>query len=93
MALNSKLSRALADVRLQLKTGKTRGTNPRPLSIEEVQALEVRRDQLQAEMLEAKRRRVVARVNTHTTQESEEARRVVREEGGTQERPHSQSLT
>ncbi len=67
MALNSKLSRALADVRRQLKSGKTRGTNPRPLTLEEVQALEVRRDQLQANMLEANRRRLVARVNTHTT--------------------------
>ena len=80
-AMHSKASRDLANVRLQLKLSKTRGTNPRPLTLEEVQSLEVRRDKLQAEMSEAKRRRVVDRVNTHTTQESEETRRAVREEG------------
>ena len=58
MALNGKLSRALADVRRQLKSGKTRGANPRPLTLEEVQALELRRDQLQANMLEPNRRRL-----------------------------------
>ena len=68
-------------MKLQLKSGKTRGTNPRLLTLEEVQSLEVRRDKLQAEMSEAKRRRLVDRVNTHTTQESEETRRAVREEG------------
>ena len=79
--MHSKASRDLANVRLQLKLSKTRGTNPRPLTLEEVQSLEVRRDKLQAEMSEAKRRRLVDRVNTHTTQESEETRRAVREEG------------
>ena len=64
---HSKASRALADIRLQLKTGKTRSANPRDLSPEEVRALEARRDQLQAEMLEARRQRFVARLNAHTT--------------------------
>ena len=83
MVRNSTQSVQLANVQRQLRSGKTRGTNPRPLTLEEVQSLEVRRDKLQAEMSEAKRRRVVDRVNTHThtTQESEETRRAVREEG------------
>ena len=55
----SKQSRDLANVRLQLKTGKTRGSNPRPLSSEEVHALEARRDQLRAEMAGRQRQRVV----------------------------------
>ena len=63
----SKLSRSLANVRVQLKTGKTRSANPRDLSPEEVRALEARRDQLQVEMLEARRKRFVARLNAHTT--------------------------
>ena len=55
MTLNSKLSRRLANVRVQLKTGRTRGPNPRCLSPEEVEALEARRDQLQAEMADRQR--------------------------------------
>ena len=53
----SKQSRDLANVRLQLKSGKTRGSNPRPLSPEEVCALEARRDQLHSEMAGRRRRR------------------------------------
>ena len=58
-------SRTLANVRLQLRTGKTRGSNPRPLSLEEVRALEARRDQLQTEMANRQRQRIVSRVNAH----------------------------
>ena len=76
-----KLNNALGHVREQLKSGKTRGANPRDLSPEEVQALEARRDQLQAEMLEAQRKRVVARVNAHTSGEAEQTREAVRSEG------------
>ena len=73
----SKQSRDLANVRLQLKSGKTRGSNPRPLSSEEVRALEARRDQLQAEMADRQRQRIVNRVNAHTTQEAEQTREAI----------------
>ena len=74
MTLNSKLSRRLANVRVQLKTGKTRGPNPRCLSPKEVEDLEARRDQLHAQMVEDRRQRVVGRVNAHTTREAEQTR-------------------
>ena len=61
----SKQSRHLANVRLQLKSGKTGGSNPRPLSSEEVRALEARRDQLQTEMADRRRQRIANRVNAH----------------------------
>ena len=70
-------SRTLAHVRLQLRTGKTRGSNPRPLSSEEVRALEARRDQLQTEMANRQRQRIVSRVNTHLSQEAERTREVI----------------
>ena len=70
-------SRALANVRLQLRTGKTRGSNPRPLSPEEVSALEARRDELQTEMANRQRQRILSRVNTHTSQEAERTREVI----------------
>ena len=70
-------SRTLANVRLQLRTGKTRGSNPRPLSSEEVRALEARRDQLQTEMANRQRQRIVSRVNTHLSQEAERTREVI----------------
>ena len=57
--VTSKQSRSLADIRLQLKTGKTRSRNPRPLLREEVQNLEARRNQLQAEMKAKKSRATV----------------------------------
>ena len=72
----SKQSRDLANVRLQLKSGKTRGSNPRPLSPEEVCALEARRDQLHSEMAGRRCRRLLLllsrgreRVNNITTKE------------------------
>ena len=70
-------SRTLANVRLQLRTGKTRGSNPRPLSSEEVCALEARRDELQTEMANRQRQRILSRVNTHVTQEAERTREVI----------------
>jgi len=73
----SKQSWDLANVRLQLKSGKTRGSNPRPLSTEEVHALEARHDQLQAEMADRQRQRIVSRVNTHLSQEAERTREVI----------------
>ena len=70
-------SRTLANVRLQLRTGKTRGNNPRPLSAEEVCALEARRDELQTEMANRQRQRILSRVNIHTSQEAERTRKVI----------------
>ncbi len=70
-------SRALAHVRLQLRTGKTRGSNPRPLLPEEVSALEARRDVLQTEMASRQRQRILSCVNIHTTQEAEQTRNVI----------------
>jgi hypothetical protein len=81
MVLNSKLSRKLANVKEQLRKGTTRSANPRPLLREEFQTLEAQRDKLQAEMVEATRKRVVARVNAHTTTEAQQTREEVRAEG------------
>ena len=80
-ALHSEASRALANVRLQLKSGKTRGATPRDLTPAEIQALEERRDQLEADLIEARRKRVADRVNAHTTKEAEQTRVVVSAEG------------
>ena len=74
MTLNSNLSRHLTNVREQLKTGRTRGANPRSLSPKEVEALEARRDHLQTEMANSRRQRIASRVNAHTTQEAEQTR-------------------
>ena len=70
----SKMSRAIARVREQLKSGKTRGVNPRPLTADEIQALEQKAAQLQEEMAEARHQRSVARINNHATQEAESTR-------------------
>ena len=70
-------SRTLANVRLQLRTGKTRGNNPRSLSAEEVCALEARRDELQTEMANRQRQRILSRVNIHTSQVVERTRDVI----------------
>ena len=64
----SKQSRELANVRLQLKSGKNRGTNPRRLTPEDVRALEARREQLASTVGARRLLRVVGRVNAHTTQ-------------------------
>ena len=77
MGLNSKTSRALADVRLQLRTKKTRGKNPRVLTADELHALELKSVRLQEEMAEARHERAVARVNSHTTREAVQTREVV----------------
>ena len=72
----SKTSRALADVRLQLKAGKTR--KGRPLGDAEREALERKRDRLVAEMRAAREARLLNSINGHTTKE---ANRVVSEVG------------
>ena len=77
----SKQSRALANVRLQLRTGNTRGNNPRPLIADEIKALEQKAARLQEEMAEARHQRTVASINSHSTQEAESTRAAVRNEG------------
>ena len=77
----SKESRALANVRLQLKTCKTRGENPRKLTADEILALEQKAAQLQGAMAEARHQRSAARVNSHTTEEAEQTRAAVAAEG------------
>jgi len=63
---NSAESRELANIRLQLRTGTTRGAKtPRVYNPDEIIALEQRRDKLVAQMAN----RVAGRVNSHTTHE------------------------
>ena len=78
---HSKTSRALANVRLQLRTGKTRGPNPRPLSADEIQALELKRAELLEQMAEARHQRSVNRINDHTTRQADLTRAAVKAEG------------
>ena len=74
---HSKQSRALANVRLQLRTKKTRGKNPRVLTADELHALELKSVRLQEEMAEARHERAVASVNSHTTREAAQTREAV----------------
>ena len=71
MGAASKLSRDLANVRMQLKTKKTRGTNERDLDPEEITALEEKRDAIQAEMRRQATERNINKINSHTTAESD----------------------
>ena len=77
----SKLSRALCNVREQLKSQTTRGKNPRPLTAEETQTLEKKRDELQAQLKEAAKERAIARIARHTTAEADRVVEAVREDG------------
>ena len=70
----NKASRALADVRLQLRTGKTK--KGRALEPEEITALEQKRDLLVSAIRVERQNKAVARITSHTTQESD---RVIRE--------------
>ncbi len=63
---HTRVSRALADVRRQLRTGKTRGKRPRPLSPEEIQALQQNLLVLDAEMTRLARERILARIHRST---------------------------
>ena len=65
----SKQSCALADVRLHLKSGKTRGSKPRALEEGELEALRAREQELKADMTKAAKERAVARINAHTRAE------------------------
>ena len=68
---HTKASRDLANVRVQLKTGKTRGSNPRLLSPEEVDALKTKEKDLVAQMAAATKERAINRINAHTTTEAD----------------------
>ena len=57
------VQRKLQNLRLELKTGKTRGANPRALTPEEIQARELRRDDLVS--------RMTSRINAHATAEAD----------------------
>ena len=67
----SKLSRDLANIRLQLKNRKTRSANPRELEQDEIDALEKKRDGLLIELRSVAKKRSINRINTHTTTEAD----------------------
>ena len=75
----SKISKDLANIQTQLKSGKTRGSNPRELSPEEITELEYRRDSLKTQMQDIAKNRITTRVNSHTTDETERVIACVRE--------------
>ena len=70
MVKNSKLAMDLGNVVRQLKSGKTRSSNPRDLDSQEIAALEQKRDALQTAIRMAARERGIARVNSHATAEA-----------------------
>ena len=67
----SKLSRDLSNIAVQLNSGFTRGAQPRKLTDDEIEALQRRRDSLRDKMIEARKQRISARVNAHTTEQSD----------------------
>ena len=67
----SKLSRDLANIRLQLKHRKTRSANPRELEQDEIDALEKKRDGLLLELRGAAEERSINRINARTTTEAD----------------------
>ena len=73
MVKNAKIAMDLGNVMRQLKSGKTRSSNPRDLESEEIAALEQKRDALQTAMKIQAKERGIARVNLHTV----EANRVI----------------
>ena len=66
----SKLSRDLCNIAVQLRSGLTRGSKPRELTADEINALNRRRDSIRDQIIEARKQRISARVNEHTTAES-----------------------
>ena len=68
---HTKASRDLANVRLQLKSNKTRGSNPRDLSPEEIDALKEKEGFLVAQMAAASKERAINRINAHATSEAD----------------------
>ena len=67
----SKLSRQLANVLLELRSGKTRGKNPRDYTPDEIRAKEALRDNLRKQMRENATQRAIQRINDHTTSEAD----------------------
>ncbi len=63
---HSKASRDLYNINQQLRSGQTRGVNPRELRSDEIDTLEQHRDELRTKMREAVSRRLVSRINAHT---------------------------
>ena len=76
----SKISKDLGNIEAQLRSGKTRGSNPRGLEPEEsaggapqsgFAALEQKRDAMRARMRASAKERTVARLNAHATAEAD----------------------
>ena len=74
----SKLSRDLANVQADLRTGKTRAKTPRDFTPEEIRAKEALRDRLKKQMRENAAQRAIRRINEHTTTEAD---RVIEAQG------------
>ncbi len=66
----STLSKDLGHIRAQIKSGQTRGNNPRDLGPDEIDALEQKAAALQAEMQKRAKERLVNRINSHTASEA-----------------------
>ena len=77
----SQISRDLANVRHQLKTEHTRGTNPRPLRVDEIRDLRRQLDKLLARKKEVANKRAVARIERHTTTEADRVVQAVHQDG------------
>ena len=71
MVSNSKRANDLGNVMRQLKSGMTRGTNPRNLTPAEISALEQTRDRLKAQTRDANKERAINRIIAHNTSESD----------------------
>ena len=67
----SKLSRALGNVQAELRSGKTRGSNPRALTAEEIGAKTALRDDLQKQIRQKARERTINRINAHTSSQAD----------------------
>ena len=67
----SKVSKELGNIMAQLKSGKTRGSNPRDLEPEDIEALEQKRDTLKAEIKQKAKERAIAKINAHATTETD----------------------
>ena len=78
---NSKTSVAVRNIRTQLKSGKTRGSNPRDLTPAEIESLEKRRDELDAQIKEGHKERGIARVKKHTTVEADRVIEALEQDG------------
>ena len=64
------IGNAIMNVNTQLRSGWTRGKYSRELDADETTALERKRDDLVARQRDEKRTRIAARVNAHTTNET-----------------------